>query len=61
MKILFSLILFSVLISSIYFLVGGMAGPVERQGCCSWHHGVCGCVDGRIQCCDGTLSPSCRC
>lgn len=34
----------------------------QRRGCCSWHGGVCGCSSGgRVQCCDGTLSPSCRC
>jgi hypothetical protein len=32
-----------------------------KSGCCSWHGGVCGCSDGRAQCCDGTLSPSCGC
>jgi hypothetical protein len=32
-----------------------------RRGCCSWHGGVCGCKGGRTLCCDGTLSPSCRC
>jgi len=26
-----------------------------RSGCCSWHHGVCGCSGGRALCCDGTL------
>ena len=31
------------------------------QGCCSWHDGECGCVNGRIKCCDGTLSPTCKC
>ena len=31
------------------------------QGCCSWHHGVCGCSGGRVFCCDGTLSPSYKC
>jgi hypothetical protein len=33
------------------------AVPTEaRQGCCSWHGGVCGC-----SCCDGTpLSDTCR-
>jgi len=33
------------------------------RGCCSWHGGECGCDDatGRTICCDGTLSPSCRC
>ena len=36
---------------------------ITRSGCCSWHGGVCGCDEftGRIICCDGTLSPSCRC
>lgn len=32
------------------------------QGCCSWHSGQCGCSSsGRVICCDGTTSPSCRC
>jgi hypothetical protein len=34
---------------------------VSRRGCCSWHGGVCGCRNGRVLCCDGTLSPTCRC
>lgn len=34
---------------------------IERRGCCSWHGGVCGCKGGRVECCDGTLSPSCTC
>lgn len=34
----------------------------QQRGCCSWHGGVCGCSSGgRVRCCDGTLSPSCRC
>lgn len=34
----------------------------QRQGCCSWHGGECGCDStGRVICCDGTLSPTCRC
>ena len=33
----------------------------KRSGCCSWHGGVCGCRNGRVVCCDGTLSPTCRC
>lgn len=34
----------------------------ERRGCCSRHHGVCGCASsGMEQCCDGTESPSCGC
>lgn len=35
---------------------------VAGRGCCSHHGGVCGCSsDGRAQCCDGGLSPSCGC
>jgi hypothetical protein len=35
---------------------------LARRGCCSHHKGVCGCNDsGRVICCDGVLSPSCRC
>jgi hypothetical protein len=34
---------------------------IARRGCCSHHNGVCGCKGGRQECCDGTLSPSCRC
>lgn len=33
----------------------------QKRGCCSWHGGVCGCRNGRVLCCDGTLSPTCRC
>lgn len=33
----------------------------EGRGCCSWHDGVCGCSGGRVQCCDGTTSPTCTC
>ncbi|MEW6606064.1 MAG: hypothetical protein AB1414_01250 [bacterium] len=42
--------------SIIILLVGGLFYFVEaRQGCCSWHGGVCGC-----QCCNGTpLSAKC--
>ena len=36
-------------------------GELERRGCCSHHKGVCGCSNGRVRCCDGTLSPSCTC
>lgn len=32
-----------------------------KRGCCSWHNGVCGCQNGRLVCCDGTYSPTCRC
>jgi len=31
------------------------------RGCCSHHKGQCGCEGGRVLCCDGSLSPSCRC
>lgn len=34
---------------------------IAQRGCCSHHQGVCGCSNGRNQCCDGTLSPSCTC
>ena len=33
----------------------------DLRGCCSYHDGVCGCQRGRVKCCDGTLSPTCRC
>lgn len=37
-------------------------GPViAGRGCCSWHGGQCGCENGRVKCCDGSLSPTCRC
>lgn len=32
-----------------------------QRGCCSHHSGVCGCQNGRTICCDGALSPSCKC
>lgn len=32
------------------------------RGCCSRHGGQCGCdFTGRVRCCDGTLSPTCKC
>src|SRR5262245_40923014 len=34
---------------------------IAQRGCCSWHDGVCGCSGGRVQCCDGSQSPSCGC
>ena len=34
---------------------------IQKKGCCSTHGGVCGCEGGRIKCCDGSFSPSCRC
>lgn len=33
----------------------------NRRGCCSHHGGVCGCEGNRVKCCDGSLSPSCKC
>jgi hypothetical protein len=36
-------------------------GEPERRGCCSHHHGVCGCEGGQAKCCDGELSPTCDC
>ncbi len=42
---------------------GVVSGTIARSGCCSHHHGVCGCDQSidRIKCCEGTLSPSCTC
>lgn len=41
---------------------GDAFDQVARRGCCSHHKGVCGCSsDSRVQCCDGSLSPSCGC
>ena len=37
------------------------AEEAMQSGCCSWHNGVCGCSNGRKTCCDGSLSPSCKC
>lgn len=34
---------------------------IFKRGCCSHHKGVCGCKNGKVLCCDGTLSPTCRC
>ena len=39
----------------------GLPCVEAKSGCCSHHGGVCGCVGDNIQCCDGTLSPSCTC
>ena len=43
-------------------LISLSSPPAEAgSGCCSYHHGECGCIGGRVQCCDNTMSPSCRC
>ena len=50
-------------------LIGTMNGlsrsatelALEHRGCCSHHHGVCGCENDRAKCCDGELSPTCGC
>lgn len=34
---------------------------IAPRGCCSWPHGVCGCLSPYVGCCDGTYSPTCRC
>ena len=34
---------------------------IAKRGCCSHHKGVCGCDGKRQLCCDGKLSPSCKC
>lgn len=34
---------------------------VNRRGCCSNHGGVCGCSGNKKKCCDGTISPTCKC
>lgn len=34
---------------------------IYGRGCCSYHGGQCDCSGGRVVCCDGSLSPSCRC
>lgn len=39
----------------------GNAIDTAGRGCCSHHNGQCGCAGGRVTCCDGTTSPSCRC
>jgi hypothetical protein len=38
-----------------------LALEITKRGCCSHHKGVCGCGGTKLQCCDGTLSPSCKC
>lgn len=40
---------------------GTHVAEVEQRGCCSYNGGVCGCSGGRTMCCNGRLSPSCRC
>jgi len=42
---------------------GDQKPNLAKRGCCSNHNGVCGCDEktGRVRCCDGTISPSCKC
>jgi len=55
-KLSFLLAVFLFLLCSVFVIADD-----QRSGCCSHHGGVCGCSYGRALCCDGTLSPSCRC
>jgi hypothetical protein len=62
-------------IVTVAMLVGSSAAPIwtcggktfasrealMQSGCCSHHGGVCGCSGGRKTCCDGAVSPTCRC
>lgn len=54
-------LLLTVTTLSVFGAVPQYACVVERTGCCSSHGGACGCEKGRVKCCDGALSPSCRC
>ncbi|WP_126980120.1 hypothetical protein [Saezia sanguinis] len=41
---------------------GETTAQLAQRGCCSHHRGVCGCTpNGRVKCCDDSLSPTCRC
>ena len=40
---------------------GKQESIIAKRGCCSHHKGVCGCKKGKVQCCDGTESPTCTC
>jgi len=60
-------VLIGAVVSALAFVAGFSSwgapapGPVEHSGCCSHHHGVCGCSKGHAECCDGSQSPSCGC
>jgi len=49
----------TVLIVTSLWLQGSIG--FASQGCCSTHGGVVGCASGKLQCNDGTLSPTCSC
>ncbi len=61
MKKIFLILLFTCFFTEQNMCLFPQFDTLQRQGCCSWHGGVCGCVGGRAKCCDGTLSPSCGC
>ena len=56
-----TLIMFIVVITSTQTVSDQSKNMVEQSGCCSYHRGECGCIGNRVQCCNGSLSPSCRC
>lgn len=68
-KVFFVIILVSLFFIPILFKENQAIGQCtlneqsDRAGCCSHHGGVCGCNSSykHLQCCDGTLSPSCGC
>lgn len=59
-KVLIGLFLF-LFCSCACYAITHIVTADQRRGCCSHHGGVCGCKQSRALCCDGTLSPSCRC
>src|SRR5437016_2490066 len=42
-----------------FWLYGNVA--LAGRGCCSSHGGVAGCAGSKLQCNDGTVSPTCSC
>lgn len=63
MKKIFVLMIAAAVILVCFFGGAPVGTGSDKRGCCSHHGGVCGCdtATGRQKCCDGTLSPTCRC
>jgi len=55
------LVIIAILITAVFAFGLVKNQSIAQSGCCSYHGGVCGCSYGNVKCCDGSLSPSCRC
>ena len=57
-KLIIALLIIFVWAIAAYFSYP-IAMKTFRNGCCSYHGGVCGGAGLKLKCCDGSISPTC--